>query len=78
MNILLGLEPFQKFGEVGGGWCWWSKVILVFQTLDLDLKLGPSWTIAVLVLVSRLDLKSLNLEVKTLRKILVSVTLLRL
>ena len=45
MSILLGLEPFRKFG-VGG---WWVVVVAFYsstlvQTLDLDLKLGPSWT----------------------------------
>ena len=28
MSLLLGLEPFQKFGV--GGW-WWSKGILEFR-----------------------------------------------
>ena len=53
MSLLLGPEPFQKFG-VGGGWWWWVggggqkafKSSALVQTLDLDLKLGPSWTIA--------------------------------
>ena len=44
MSLLLGPEPFQKFG-VGGGW-WVGGGQKAFQssalvqTLDLDLKLG--------------------------------------
>ena len=44
MSLLLGPEPFQKFG-VGGRWWWWSKGILEFRlgpNLGLHLKLGPS------------------------------------
>ena len=40
MSVLLGLEPFQKFG-VGGGW--WSKGILEFRfgpNLGLRLEAG--------------------------------------
>ena len=29
MSVLLGLEPFKKFGVGGGGW-WWSKGNLEF------------------------------------------------
>ena len=41
MNLLLGLEPFQKLGVVGG-W-WWSKGILEFHfgpNLELRLEAG--------------------------------------
>ena len=48
MSLLLGLEPFKKFAVVevggGGGQKAFSSSALV-QTLDLDLELGPSWTI---------------------------------
>ena len=38
MSLLLGLEPFQKLGVVGG-W-WWSKGILEFHFgPDLGLRL---------------------------------------
>ena len=36
MSLQLGIEPFQKFA-LGGGGGWWSKGILGFQTLGLDL-----------------------------------------
>ena len=49
MGLLLGLEPFKKFGvggwRVGGGGQKAFKSCALVQTLDLDLKLGPSWTI---------------------------------
>ena len=41
MSLLLGPEPFQKFGVVGG-W-WWSKGILEFRfgpNLGLKLEAG--------------------------------------
>ena len=42
MSLLLGPEPFQKFG-VGGGW-WWSKGILEFRfDPNLGLRL-EAWT----------------------------------
>ena len=46
MSLVLGPEPFQKFG-VGGGWWWvggWSKGILEFRfSPNLGLRLG-AWT----------------------------------
>ena len=49
MSLLLGPEPFQKFGVGGGGEWWWVgggqkafESSALVQTLDLDLKLGPS------------------------------------
>ena len=46
MGVLLGLEPFQKFG-VGGGGGWvvvkrYFRVPLWSKPWTLDLKLGPS------------------------------------
>ena len=47
MSLLLGPEPFQKFGVVGGwvgGWWWWSKGILEFRFgPNLGLRL-EAWT----------------------------------
>ena len=43
MTLLLGPEPFQKFGVGGGGW-WWSKGILEFRFgPNLGLRL-EAWT----------------------------------
>ena len=43
MSLLLGPEPFQKFG-VGGRWWWWSKGILEFRFgPNLGLRL-EAWT----------------------------------
>ena len=41
MSILLGLEPFQKFGVGGGGW--WSIGILEFR-FGTNLRLG-AWSL---------------------------------
>ena len=48
MSLLLGPEPFQKFGVGGGGWVgggwWWSKGILEFRFgPNLGLRL-EAWT----------------------------------
>ena len=48
MSLLLGPEPFQKFGVGGGGggwwWWWWSKGILEFRFgPNLGLRL-EAWT----------------------------------
>ena len=50
MSLLLGPETFQKFAVDGGSDQKAFQSSALVKTLDLDLKLGPNWTMKISIL----------------------------